>query len=113
MSVAVSAGPRMRWTFWASKSARGGDASGRVPRAGRLNGVSSVRATDHLHGVVLGGAAGGVDGGEHGDQDRGAEGLDVHAQVFAHQEAFGFYQAFDFDGEGAEAFDYQLAHDDA
>src|SRR5258706_135938 len=51
MSVAVSAVPRMRWTFWASRRALG--AWGRASQATRLKGVgigvgSSVRATDHL-----------------------------------------------------------------
>src|SRR4051794_8613722 len=117
-SLAASPVPRMRCTFWASRSAVTGRGAEDRPKPGGLNGEgagwsSSVRATDHLHGVILGGSAGGVDGGEHGDQDGGDEGLDVHVDVLGHEEPFGFDEAFDLDGEAAEAFDNEFARDDA
>src|SRR5690349_18275386 len=97
--VGLSAVPRIRWTFWARRRGMAGCARNGSTRAGSVGcargGMAwSMSATDDLHWVVGGSAARGIGGGEEDDDHRGNESDHVLAGVFAHEQTFGFDEAF-------------------
>src|SRR5258707_13974139 len=89
-SLALSAEPRTRCTLRARSS-------------------GSVCPTDHLHGVVLGGPAGGIDCRDEHDDVGNDERLDVLTGVLAHEQALGVDQALDRDWNPPQTFDGELA----
>src|SRR3954451_17281355 len=97
MCVVTSPEPSRRCTFCVRMSALFATALPIAPNRKYECVLSSVGATDHLDGVVAGGAPRRINSREHHDNDRRDKRRHILRKVFAHQKSFGFHEPFKLD----------------